>query len=193
MQPSDESLIAACRRGDAAAWETLSARYRQLVYAVCRAAGLDREQAADTCQSVFAILVEKLDAIEQPARISAWLVTTARRQAWHMRQRERAAPASIDAADLQPTLLPDSAPPPDELVVRLEEQHNVRAALAALDGRCQQMLALMFYRPDPAPYAEIAAALSIPPGSIGPTRARCLHKLHDVLARLGFFDNDTSG
>ena len=30
MEPSDEALILACRGGDAAAWETLIARYHRL-------------------------------------------------------------------------------------------------------------------------------------------------------------------
>src|SRR5690242_16447420 len=88
MEPSDETLIAACRRGDALAWETLSARYRGLIYNVGRRFGLDKEQAADVCQNVFAILAQKLDRIEQPARVGAWLMTTTRHEAWKLRQRE---------------------------------------------------------------------------------------------------------
>jgi hypothetical protein len=31
MKPRDEALVLACRQGDAAAWEVLSARYRVIV------------------------------------------------------------------------------------------------------------------------------------------------------------------
>jgi hypothetical protein len=55
-----------------------------------------------------------------------------------------------------------------------------------LDERCRRLLTLLFYRPDPPPYAEVAARLGATPGSIGPTRARCLQKLRRRLAELGF-------
>jgi DNA-directed RNA polymerase specialized sigma24 family protein len=63
----------------------------------------------------------------------------------------------------------------------MEEQQIVRMLVESLDERCAQLLTLLFYRPDSAPYAEIAAKLGIPEGSIGPTRARCLQKLRRLL------------
>jgi RNA polymerase sigma factor (sigma-70 family) len=184
MNPSDEALVAACRRGDAAAWEAVSARYYQLVFVICRRAGLDREQAADACQIVFTILAEKLDHLEQPARLHAWLVTTARRQAAALRDRERAA-GHTAYDDLVSSAHVDDAPL-DEWLVRSEDQIKVRAALAALDPRCRQLLTLLFYRPTPAPYAEITAAMGIPEGSVGPMRGRCLEKMRRKLDELGF-------
>jgi RNA polymerase sigma factor (sigma-70 family) len=184
MEPSDEALVYACRRGDSAAWEAISARYRQLVYTVCRRAGLDREQAADACQIVFTILASKLDSLEQPARLHAWLVTTARRQAVALRNRERVAgTTSFDdlTVDVQ---APDL--PPDEWLERIEDQLKVRAALSSLDPRCRELLSLLFYRPAPAPYSEITAVLGIPEGSIGPIRGRCLQRLRRKLDELGF-------
>ncbi len=71
-------------------------------------------------------------------------------------------------------------------MLRLEEQQQVRAAVASLDERCRRLLILLFYRTDTAPYAEIAATLGMSEGSIGPTRARCLRKLRDLLDDLSF-------
>jgi len=183
MEPSDEALVLACRGGDATAWEILIDRYQRLVYAIARHAGLNPEQAADVFQLVFATLVEHLGQIEQPAQIGAWLVTTARHESWRFSRRERMArSASLDAPDLvQP--LADSLLP-EALMLRLEEQHQVRAAVASLDERCRKLLILLFYRADTAPYAEIAATLGMSEGSIGPTRARCLRKLRLLLEDL---------
>ena len=186
MESSDEELILACRRGDAAAWEVLSARYRGLVYSICRHAGLDRELAADGCQNVFARLAKNLDRIQQPAKIGAWLVTTARREAWSLGRHERAAGISLDDDEHGTAALTDDSLLPDELMVRLEAHNKIRTAVASLDERCRRLLTLLFYRPDPAPYAEIAATLGIPEGSIGPFRARCLRKLRRILDDLGF-------
>ena len=89
MEPSDESLVLACRNGDATAWEQLVDRYQGLVFSIARHAGLDQEQSADVFQRVFARLVERLGQIEQPALIGAWLATTTRHEAWRFSQRER--------------------------------------------------------------------------------------------------------
>ncbi|HYN88511.1 MAG TPA: hypothetical protein VER55_08265, partial [Ardenticatenaceae bacterium] len=71
MESSDEALVLACRRGDAAAWEALVRRYQRLIYTIPRRAGLDEEQAADIFQRVFEKLVAKLHEIEQPDRVKA--------------------------------------------------------------------------------------------------------------------------
>src|SRR5215831_12896056 len=123
MEPSDEALISACRRGDASAWETLSARYRGLLYNVGRRLGLDKEQAADVCQNVFAILARKLDRIEQPAQIGAWLMTTTRHEAWKLRQREQGSAIIVSYDEHEINAQADDVLLPDERLLRLEEQH----------------------------------------------------------------------
>jgi RNA polymerase sigma factor (sigma-70 family) len=186
MDPSDEALVLACRRGDVAAWEALIARYQRLIYTIARRAGLDADQSADVFQRVFAALVENLDDIEQPALIGAWLVTTARREAWRLSKQERTWKTHPDDDRNHAPVLLDRAALPDEVVLRLEEQHNVRTAVVALDERCRHLLTLLFYRSDPPPYAEIAATLGMREGSIGPIRARCLQKLRRHLDSMGF-------
>ena len=181
MEPSDESLILACRAGDATAWEQLVDRYQRLIYSIARHAGLDNEQSADVFQRVFARLVERLGQIEQPALIGAWLATTTRHEAWRFSRRERMARiVSLDMPDLAEPFV-DSALLPEALMIRLEEQHRVRTAVAALDERCRNLLMLLFYRSDSPAYAEIAESLGMREGSIGPTRARCLQKLRRLL------------
>lgn len=176
---SDESLLMACRQGDEHAWETLVERYQRLVFSIPRRAGLSTQAAADVFQTVFATLIEQIERIEQPERLGAWLVTTARRETWRVSRKERAA----DHADSDELLfLSDEQLLPDEVLQRLEAQHEVRAAINLLDQRCRTLIILLFYRPEPAPYDEIAAILQTTEGSIGPTRARCLQKLRRLLS-----------
>jgi len=188
MQPSDEALVRACRRGDEAAWEALVNRYRRLIYTVPLRAGLDEEGAADVFQRVFTALVEQLDDITKPERLSAWLVTTARRETWRMvRRRTPVLPTgSLDTGGTEAEELPDAAVLPDEQLVRLEEQHAVRSAVAGLDPRCRDLMTMLFFKASPPPYTEIAAALGIAVGSIGPIRARCLERVRRQLAETGF-------
>ena len=185
----DEQLLAACRRGDEGAWEALVLRYQRLIYAIPRRAGLDEDAAAEIFQDVFTTLLESIDTIEQPSRLQAWLVTTAKRKTWRMIGRAKSLrPFSSDEGEAEGEMydLADEHVLPDEALARLEEQHLVRAALAELEERCRTLLQMLFYAPETPPYSEIAAALGTSEGSVGPTRARCLKKLLDLLKKKGF-------
>ena len=183
----DEQLLAACRRGDEGAWEALVLRYQRLIYAIPRRAGLDEDAAAEIFQDVFTTLLESIETIEQPSRLQAWLVTTAKRKTWRVIGRAKPLRSfTPEEGESEMYDLADEGALPDEALARLEEQHLVRAALADLGGRCETLLRLLFYAPEPPPYSEIAAALGTSEGSIGPTRARCLKKLLGVLKKKGF-------
>jgi len=186
---SDEQLLAGCRRGEEGAWEALVLRYQRLIYTIPRRAGLDEDAAAEVFQDVFTTLLESIDAIEQPSRLQAWLVTTAKRKTWRAVGRAKALrPFASDDEEGADELydLADEGLLPDEALTRLEEQHLVRAALGELGDRCRTLLQMLFYAAEPPPYSEIAAALGTSEGSIGPTRARCLKKLLDALKKKGF-------
>ena len=185
MQPTDKELLIACRHGDESSWEALVDRYQRLIYTIPRRAGLNEDQAAEVFQEVFVTLFEKLNEINEPDRLHAWLVTTARRKTWRLLSKERfghTGQISDARGDQEPlATMIDDAPLPDEILVRLEQQHRIRVAVASLDERCRKLLTMLYYRPEPAPYSEIAAAFGTSEGSIGPTRARCLKKLIELL------------
>ena len=192
MDDSDLRLVLACRRGDQLAWEKLIRRYQRLIYAIPLRAGLDEDQAAEIFQEVFTTFFQKLNDIEEPERLQAWLVTTARRKTWRTiakaQSRTRPDPDAVEWATEAATIR-DETPLPDEQLVMLEEQHRVRTAVSLLDERCQKLVQMLFYRTQPPSYAEIAASLGVPEGSIGPTRARCLGKLLGILKKLDVFSD----
>ena len=184
MEDSDLQLVLACRRGDQLAWEKLIRRYQRLIYAIPLRAGLDEDQAAEIFQDVFTTLFQKLNDIEEPERLHAWLVTTARRKTWRTISKEHGRPRSdIDVPADEAAAIRDEAPLQDEQLLILEEQHRIRMAVSSLDERCRTLLHMLFYRTEPPSYAELAASLGIPEGSIGPTRARCLAKLLRILKK----------
>ena len=156
-------------------------------YAV-RAAPARRGSRGRSLSGSFTTLLENVAGIEQPSRLHAWLVTTARRKTWRVITRSKATRPFGGGEDQEDEMLSvaDERALPDEALAQLEEQHLVRAALADLDERCRKLLTMLFYSADPPPYSEVAAALGTPEGSIGPTRARCLRKLLDVLRKKGF-------
>ena len=184
MEETDLQLVVACRRGDQLAWERLIRRYQRLIYAIPLRAGLDEDHAAEVFQDVFTTLFQKLNDIEQPEKLQAWLVTTARRKTLHEISKAQVRQQSHVNTDESPygaTSIRDEAPLPDEQLLILEEEHRIRTALSSLDERCRTLLELLFYAAEPPSYADIASSLGVPEGSIGPTRARCLAKLLRML------------
>lgn len=187
MDDSDLQLVSDCRRGDQLAWEKLVRRYQRLIYAIPRRAGLNEDEAAEIFQDVFTTLFEKLNDIEDPERLQAWLVTTTRRRTLRTISRlpERGRAADSPNDDLtRAEAIQDPSPLPDEQLLILEEQHQIRTAVSQLDERCQTLVRLLFYQREPPSYAEVAQVLGIPEGSIGPTRARCLSKLLRLLTKI---------
>lgn len=180
--PSDAELLAACRQGEAEAWDALVARYERLVYTVPYRYGLSQAEADDVFQSVWFSLLTHLPTLRQPERIAAWLVTTARRECWDRRRgAEHERTYTVDPAEL-----PDPDPwfqtaTPEEVVERYDNHQNLRNVLRRLEERCRRLLHYLYNDPAQPSYGEIAVRLNMPVGSVGPTRARCLQKLRELL------------
>lgn len=187
LLPSDADLVARCRQGEAAAWEALVMRYQRLVYAIVRRFGDDEHTAADVFQTVFTRLLAHLPRLTEPDRLQAWIVTTAKREALLLRRRARRTESMTrgddEGGDAAPDWEPaDEAANPQQSLDDLQQQHRVRLALDRLEERCRSLLTLLFRDEDEkVPYEEVSRRLNLPVGSIGPTRARCLAKLRQLL------------
>lgn len=173
--------LAACleraRAGDLSALDEVVHELNPLLWHVARAQGLGPEEAADVVQTTWLELLRRMSDIHTPQALTAWLVTAARREAWHTKARNGRLAAAPDKADVA---VPD---PSSDVVDRIEADER-RGVLwyhfRALPERCRTLLRIVATvdRPD---YDIVAQALGMPRGSIGPTRARCLTKLRDLL------------
>jgi RNA polymerase sigma factor (sigma-70 family) len=179
-------LLARLRDGDAAAWEEVVERYSSLIWAVARAHRLDPTRAADVSQVTWLRLLEHLDEVRQPDRLGAWLATTARREclrAIKLRQRDLLV---ADDGELDQGGHGSGGEGPGEALLDAERDAALWRAFESLRPQCQRLLRVLLADPEPS-YAEVSAALGMPVGSIGPTRARCLDclrrskELHGVL------------
>lgn len=184
LEDSDAELVRACQRGEQAAWDVLVERYQRLIYAVPRRAGLSDEQAADVFQEVFLTLLQKLDGIEQPDKIRSWMVTTAKFKTWSVIRggRDLFSPASEEAMEAEMAAIKDESPLADDVLIELEEQHLIRAAMERLEEKCRQILSMIYLRETAASYLDVAAAIGTGESSISPMRARCLKKLAKILS-----------
>ncbi|MFG2003115.1 RNA polymerase sigma factor [Spirillospora sp. NPDC048911] len=173
--PEEETaeLVVRARDGDGAAWGRLVDRYSGLLWSIARSYGLDEADGGDVVQLTWLRLIERIDQVTEPGAVGGWLATTARRESLRAAQRGGARRLPYDVHE-------DAAPPPEQILLARERLGDVAAALRALPRRCQVLLRMLALAPS---YAELAAALDIPIGSIGPTRARCLDTLQRRLPR----------
>lgn len=182
-------LVIGAAGGDAAAWQGLVERFSGLVWSITRAHRLSSADSADVFQTTWLRLAEHIQRIDQPDRVGAWLATAARRECLQcMRSAGRAIPVD-DVGRLEAKPTQDS--PTEEAVLQAEQARQdgrlsaaLWRAMAGLPTRCQVLLRVLMASPPPR-YAEAAAALGVPVGSIGPTRARCLRLLREQMMASG--------
>ncbi len=180
VPPDDGDLIrvvAEAAAGAGAAWEILIERFGGLVVAIARRCRLSDADVAEVCQTTWLRLVENVDRIEQPERLGAWLATTSRRESLRIATRR----VVLSATDEVYMMADDHVDPLDAGLLKNEQLRMIRMATERLAPRCRRLLGLLM-ADDDLPYKEIAEQLSMPIGSIGPTRGRCLEHLRQILA-----------
>lgn len=184
------TLVARARDGDQHAWNEIVERYAPLVWSICHRYELTRHDIDDIGQTVWLLLAEQLGNLRQPAALAGWLATTTQRECLRVLRSAR----RYDYSGL-----PDGQVSPDQPARMIEEEviaaelgAALRTAFAQLPGRCRRLLSMLLSDP-PLPYAEISASLTIPVGSIGPQRARCLSRVRHFLSLAGFIDGEDQG
>jgi RNA polymerase sigma factor (sigma-70 family) len=168
-------LVTRARNNDKRAWDDLVERYAPLVWTICRRQELSDADAADVNQSVWLQLISQLDTIGDPAALPGWLATTTRRECARVRRAASGRHVARYLPDAQ-VIVDQQAEMAEQELPTVERHAALREALARLPFCCQQLIAMLIEDP-PMPYAQISATLSIPVGSIGPRRRRCLDKL----------------
>ncbi|MBV7339821.1 sigma-70 family RNA polymerase sigma factor [Chloroflexi bacterium TSY] len=175
--PSDAELLARCRDGDLPSWQQLVDKYERLVYSIPLNYGLSADDAADIAQTSFTALINSLDTLREDSNLGGWLATVARRHTWRMFERQKkAAFAPID--DGEEVL---SLPGKKNEVEQWELVEWINSGLNLVGERCRTLLTALYFEAEEPSYIEIADRLGMAEGSIGPTRARCLKKMREML------------
>ena len=175
----DDSAAAFSRwlSGEPGAMDELVKAMTPVLWQVVRAYGLTGDQAQDVVQSTWLTLVQRSGSIVDPHAIAAWLLTTARREAWRVSKRSaRNIPVSDEVLE---AVAKDEVSAEDVALAR-DGDNRLWACVKRQSERCQRLLRIIAFeqRPD---YSKIARDLGMPVGSIGPTRGRCLSKLREAL------------
>lgn len=176
LEAGSAVLVSRAVAGESDAWARLVDRFGGMVISVARGYGLSATDAADVSQTVWLRLLEQLSRIQNPDRIGGWLATTTQRESLRVRRRAERQVLVEDDKDLEPSL---PAVEPDTGLLDRERDKRVAGAFDRLSPRCRAMLGMLVGDERPN-YKQLSEALDMPPGSIGPTRMRCL----DCLRRL---------
>jgi RNA polymerase sigma factor (sigma-70 family) len=163
-----------------AGWDSLVLQFSGLIRAIAYAHGLRDAHAADVAQATWLKLLEHLDDVREPDRVGAWLATTARRECLRvLRDGTRHRPLEVEVLE------GESPDVPGEEMLVAERDRGLWHAFKRLRPRDQVLLDMLLVA-DPRPsYEEVSAALDLPIGSIGPTRARALERLRQQLEHDG--------
>jgi RNA polymerase sigma factor (sigma-70 family) len=176
---TDLQLWSGIHESDALAWSILVRRYEALVYTIATRAGLSLADASDCFQQTWLLLFRHKRKITQPERLSAWLTTTAKREAIRISQRQS---KHVDL-DTIPQVA-DVRPLADEELATLERRARLNSVMNRLDERCRKLLRALFLEPESRSYEAIAEDLGFPKNSMGPVRSRCMAKLKSLVHRV---------
>jgi RNA polymerase sigma factor (sigma-70 family) len=122
-------------------------------------------------------LAENADRVQFPERLGGWLATTARRECLHILSQARLGP---NFTDVVPETVSESSAGPEQRTIDAHTTRTLRKLIDELSPR-RRILIRMLFTDDHCSYAEVAHIAGIPPGGIGPTRARALRQLRDKL------------
>lgn len=184
----DPDLVRECLDGNQEAWRALIAKYKNLIYSIPLKYHATPQDAADIFQLVCLDLFNELKNLRKTESLRSWLITVAIHKSYQWKKKEQRW-ATHDLEESVEKIERAAArlrPSDRELAGEAEREQMVREALDRLQGRCQEMIRLLFFSDPPLPYNEVAQRLGLATGSIGFIRGRCLKKLQSVLEDMGF-------
>lgn len=175
------ALVTAANGGDSLAWARLVERLGPLVLSSVRGQGLTDSERDDVFQETWLSLHSHLRFLRDPLALPKWVAVTAKRHAWAVVRRSRA------RRDVETQVAGEAPEASLEGLAELEQldlQRRVWEALRQLPERCQVLIEALHLAPDQPSYVALAERLGMPPGSLGPTRQRCLERLARLLTKV---------
>jgi len=166
--------------GDDEAWREFIQVFGRFVPIVSNPLGLTAAEREEVLQETALTAFRSIQNLRDPAGLASWVFTIARRTAiaqLRARRRRRIVDAD-EAPDLDHHAAADI--PVDEVLAGFEEGQRVRAAVAALQPRCRDLITDLFLTDPRLSYKEVSAKQGMAMGSIGPTLARCLEALRRI-------------
>ena len=156
---SESDLINRAQQGDRDAFsELVRSHYPgvvRVIYRLCGDAGL----AEDAAQETFIKAWQHLASFRPGTSLKSWLYRIGANTALDALRRGRNAPLDFEAVGAE-----DSSAGPEEALLQKERSRTVQAAILSLSEANRTILVLREY--GGLSYAEIAAALDVPAGTV---------------------------
>jgi RNA polymerase sigma-70 factor (ECF subfamily) len=168
----DQALARAAAAGDRAALETLLDRHVDRVHALCRRVLANPEDALDATQEALIAVSRGISSFDGRSAFTTWLYRVATNAALDELRRRSRRPTPVED-------LPEPAATSTGIEDRVGARLDVDAALAQLPEEFRVAVVLRDLLD--LDYAEIAAALDIPPGTVRSRIARGRAALGEVL------------
>ena len=184
---SDAQIIAECRAGGTAAWDSLFDKYYATVarFVFQLSGDFSHEDTEEICQETFVSVVRNLSSFQGRSSFQTWLLRIAANKAMDYREKMRAAKRGGNAVhisineertDGEPPIDPPSGNPgPDALLQIAETSRLVRESLDRLGAPCREIIELRYY--GELSYEEIAAELRLNPKTVSSRLSKCLDRL----------------
>src|SRR4051794_32029508 len=142
---SDHKLVAAVRRGDDRAFETLYQRYHRRIHAYVMGMVKDHDRAEDVTQEVFVSALRRMRETERPIAFKPWIYEIAKNACIdQFRRTRRTEEVSLQADEgISPgDYLEGSDPAPDDAVAAKQELDNLCGAFGGLSDTHHEILLL---------------------------------------------------
>jgi RNA polymerase sigma-70 factor (ECF subfamily) len=144
---SDEALVAAAKRGDAQAFETLVLRHEQRVFTVAQRITNNREDAEDVVQESFHKAFLHLGGFQEKSRFSTWLTRIVMNESFMFLRRRRGVfevlpDGGDDGMKSSSEVFVDQGPDPEESCWRRERTQLLTAAINRLRPKVRRTILL---------------------------------------------------
>jgi len=183
MSVSDEELMLAYARGDAAAFETLYGRHRAPLFGFVLRSARTRGEAEELFQDIWMRAIEARMRYQPTARFTTWLYTIAHNRLVDHWRAKGLSLVSLDAHDDDdgPAIDPPAPPSaePHEVVLAARSRDRLVAAIGALP--LAQREAFLLHAEGGLSVAEIAQATG---SNVEAAKSRlryAMNKLHEAI------------
>ena len=173
-QSPDAELLERFRAGDSSAFNEIVDRYERRVFAIAVRICRHHEDARDVTQDVFVTALKSLSTFRGDAQLATWLHRVTVNAALDLvrRRGRREGPGLEEVGDR-----PASEPGPESVAIESVRAREVHLALGRIADDQRAMIVL--HDLQGLDYAEVAAALEVPVGTV---KSR-LHRARLALAK----------
>jgi RNA polymerase sigma-70 factor (ECF subfamily) len=189
--PSDGEIVERAKKGDREAFGILVHRYQGRAFRLALRVLRDEEQARDAVQDSFLKAYRSIDRFEGRSSFYTWLYRLVMNRCIDQKRRDKSKSdrhvewdeeRSLDASE---GAVAGTAPPsrPDDELFRAELRKRISEAIGELPDEARRTFELR--EVDGLDYAEIAAALRIPKGTVMSRLHYARRRLRAVLLEAG--------